>query len=263
MPDGTVRPAGGAAPRPARGGRGAPPGPTPLPAGRTVLGVVLAFASVLVLMGGAAAGVGAIFHAGGTDSIDHSVWRWVVDHRTSGLDTVARALTQIADTNAVLPLTVLSAAVLVWFRRSRDAAFVAASVAGAYLTTSILKAVIARPRPPVAQRLVTEHEWSFPSGHATQSVALYGALLVLVVAGSGRGTRTVGWCAGALIALVVGWTRIYLGVHWFSDVLGGWMIGASWLATLAWLLGYTRIERRTGEGTPAGSEAVPTGDPEG
>lgn len=236
--------------------------------GRTVALAAVAWVSVLAVMGGAVTGIGAILHAGGTDSIDHSVWRWVVDHRVAALDGLAKGLTFAASTSVVVPLTIVVAALLAWWaRRGRDAALVGASAAGAYLITAILKDLVERPRPPVGQRLVTVHEWSFPSGHATQSVALYGAVLVVVVASSGRGARVAGWCAGVLVALAVGWTRVYLGVHWFSDVLGGWAIGASWLWSLAWLLGYTAPSRGSEEagepvveGWPGGPPAPP-GDP--
>lgn len=225
--------------------------------GRTVALAAVAWVSVLAVMGGAVTGIGAILHAGGTDSFDHSVWRWVVDHRTPALDGLAKGLTLAASTSVVVPLTVVVAALLAWWaHRPRDAALIGASAAGAYLMTSILKELVERPRPPVAQRLVTAHEWSFPSGHATQSVALYGAVLVVVVASSGRGVRVAGWCAGVLVALAIGWTRVYLGVHWLSDVFGGWIIGASWLVSLAWLLGYTG-SARGGEsaGVPPGETA--------
>ncbi len=229
----------------------------PVPDARTIVLAAVAWISVLVVMGGAAVGIGAILHAGGDGSIDSEVWRWVVGHRTSGLDAVAEGLTHIASTDFVLPITVLVAAALVWARRARDAAFVAASAAGAYLITAILKEVVARPRPPVAERLVTENEFSFPSGHATQSIALYGAFLVLLVASSGRGPRIAAWCAGALVALAVGWTRVYLGVHWLSDVVGGWMVGGAWLAMLAWLMTYVGAEADD----PAGGEPPPEAAP--
>lgn len=230
--------------------------------GRTIALAALAWVSVLALMGGAVTGIGAILHAGGTDSIDHSVWRWVVEHRVGALDGLAEGLTLAASTSVVVPLTVAVAALLAWWaRRGRDAALVGASAAGAYLITAILKDLVERPRPPVGQRLVTVHEWSFPSGHATQSVALYGAVLVVVVATSGRAARVAGWCAGVLVALAIGWTRIYLGVHWLSDVIGGWVIGASWLWSLAWLLGYTASPRGAEVADGPAEERWPGGPP--
>ncbi len=249
-PAGTPRSAG----RAVRGDAAPRIGPHLVPSGRSVAAAAVAWVSVLVVMGGAAVGIGAILHAGGTGSFDHETWRWFVDHRSSALDGVAKGLTHVAATSIVIPLTVLISALLVWARRARDAAFVAASAAGAYLITAILKDVVARPRPPLAQRLVTENDWSFPSGHATQSLALYGALLVLAVASSGRGPRMAAWIAGTVFALAVGWTRLYLGVHWLSDVVGGWIIGGSWLAMLTWLMSYTRPGR---EGAGPGESESP------
>ncbi len=92
---------------------------------------------------------------------------------------------------------------------------------------------MARPRPPVAERLISVTGWSFPSGHATQSVAFWGMLVVVLCGGRTRAVRTVGWVVAALVALAVGLSRIYLGVHWISDVTAGWLLGGAWLCTLA------------------------------
>jgi undecaprenyl-diphosphatase len=89
---------------------------------------------------------------------------------------------------------------------------------------------------------VTAHGLAFPSGHSAQAVALYGALAWLAwELGRPRRTRIWACCAAAGIAFAVGLTRVYLGVHWPTDVVGGWLLGIGWLALL---IGFAAALRR-------------------
>lgn len=143
-----------------------------------------------------------------------------------------------------LVVTLGTAALL--FRRHRiEAICLLASAAGGWLINNSLKIVVDRPRP-VAElvAIYLEHKTrSFPSGHVVSYVALYGFLFYLVFV---RAPRTM-WRAaglavlGALIGLV-GLSRVYLGAHWASDVLGGYLFGAVWLALMIHL--YWRLKLR-------------------
>lgn len=97
----------------------------------------------------------------------------------------------------------------------------------------MIKLLTDRARPPAA--LATEHfgGLAFPSGHATQATAVFGMLAVVFasVASTWR-TKVIVWAAAVLMALVVGVSRLYLGAHWLTDVLGGWALGATWLAVV-------------------------------
>jgi membrane-associated phospholipid phosphatase len=104
---------------------------------------------------------------------------------------------------------------------------------GAMLLEKPVKLVIARPRPPVVWMAVPTKGFAFPSGHTIQSTAAYGALAYLIA----RIQRD--WRAkvrsltlGALIPFLVGVSRIYLGVHWPTDVMAGWALGSAWLAVV-------------------------------
>lgn len=142
--------------------------------------------------------------------------------------------------HTVLVLLVLAAAgVLTLARRRADALWLIGTTAGAMLLNHVLKAAIARARPDLVDHLVVVVSPSFPSGHALMSAAVYLTLAVLL--GSEEGVsatvrRGLLWLAVTLV-LLIGLSRVYLGVHWPSDVLGGWALGSLW----AW--GWVRLRR--------------------
>ena len=127
----------------------------------------------------------------------------------------------------------------------RTALFVFVASAGGWLLNSLLKGLFQRPRPAVVPHLREVMTLSFPSGHAMTSAAVYltlGALLMRVA--DRRTTKIYCMAFAMLLASLVGASRVYLGVHYPTDVLAGWLIGLSW-ALLCWLV-ERAIERRTG-----------------
>lgn len=175
----------------------------------------------------------------GPADADGAVLAGFLDARSPGLTTAVVALTNAGGTAAMALLTTACVVVSSLRRRWLDAAFLAVTALGASLVFQLLKGVLGRPRPPVVDRLVAETNESLPSGHATMSVAVIGALVVL--AWTGRTAAGRGWLLAAAVTWVVavGASRLYLGVHWFSDVLAGWLVGGAWLALCvagrAWL----------------------------
>ncbi len=96
----------------------------------------------------------------------------------------------------------------------------------------VLKQLLARPRPPVVHPLVSAAGYSFPSGHAMASLIAYGMLAYFaILALRTWRARTGAVCAAALLVLLIGFSRLYLGVHYVSDVLGGFAVGGVWLST--------------------------------
>ncbi len=155
--------------------------------------------------------------------------------RTPGSTAAAAAATWLGSAWVLAPLTLVVAAVAraragTW----RPGAAVALAGGGAYASTEVLKRVLERPRP--ADRLVDAAGWSFPSGHSTDAAAwwLTAAAVAIWAAGARwpRWRRGSAWAAGALVAVVVGATRVFLGVHHPTDVLAGWALGLLW----AWLV---------------------------
>jgi undecaprenyl-diphosphatase len=107
-----------------------------------------------------------------------------------------------------------------------------AAFAGGGLLDAVLKVVIRRPRPPYAAAFLHDYSWSFPSGHAMGSLVSYGMLayMLVVLWIHRRSTQVSVLLGAALLILAVGISRLYLGVHYFSDVVGGYAAGLLWLA---------------------------------
>ncbi|MFE6974359.1 phosphatase PAP2 family protein [Streptomyces sp. NPDC057682] len=141
-------------------------------------------------------------------------------------------------------------AVVLWWRGARLlAVWVAVTAVVANVLQQALKAAVGRPRPHWPDPVDSAHYAAFPSGHAMTATVSCGLLVWLVHrSGAGRGVRWTVLGLAVLSVLGVGLTRLYLGVHWPSDVLGGWLLGAA-LAALA-AGAYERRESRhpTGSG---------------
>lgn len=121
-----------------------------------------------------------------------------------------------------------------------------AAVGGNGLLTRILKAAFERARPLHEHGWASETGWSFPSGHASGSVAVYGMLAYLLVRLAPSIWHLPIALAGILIAVLVGISRIALQVHYFSDVLAGFVSGAAWLVTCVGVAEFVRSRRLAG-----------------
>lgn len=190
-------------------------------AGCTGLGVLTAFGVLALVVVG---GDGAVLY---TDEDFHS---WPSAHRPAVALALARGLT--ATGTGVVPyvLAVLAGLVVgrtVRGRRLAVALCVACLGTGQAARYGVMQ-VIARPRPPRVEWATHASGWSFPSGHATTAALTAGLLVVAVLVRGPRGRTLLAVAAGCWGALV-GLTRVYLGVHWFTDVLGGWLFGLGWL----------------------------------
>jgi len=152
-----------------------------------------------------------------------------ISHRSPALDEAAKVVSNIGAVGVLAVIAVVVGLVL-WFRGERLAVALAplVSLGLAGGVAAVVKALVGRSRPPVALRLVTETESSFPSGHATDSAALFlavGLVVAAVVCRRPLARVVVLGLAGAA-ALAVGLSRLVLGVHWPTDVLAGWGLGA-------------------------------------
>jgi len=187
-----------------------------------------------------------VVSASDTLSLDQSILTWVGEHRGSALTSAMRTVTWLGSAAVLYPATLVLA--LYWWRRDREwraGAMLAASLAGSTVLYNVFKRIIERPRPPAKDALGTYTHWSFPSGHATQCMAFVAMLLVLVYF-AGRPRLRLWAILAAAVVLVVGGSRIYLGAHWFTDVLGGYALGGAWVALLTAVGLTTTLVRRHG-----------------
>lgn len=167
--------------------------------------------------------MGALVARYGQAPFDNPLLLTLHRHATSALDKLAIFFTTAGNTGPMIAAGVLTAAALAWAGRRRDAWLFAAGLGGSMLLTQAIKFFVTRPRPSLWVSLRPEHTFSFPSGHAMDTAALAAALFFVLP----RHRRA--WALAPLFALGVGWARMYLGVHYPSDVLAGWSAAVGWV----------------------------------
>ena len=152
-------------------------------------------------------------------------------------------VTALGGTTVLTLLTIAVAGYLFVERKRAAGLLVLLSVASGALVSTLLKNAFARPRPELVAHLVDVHTLSFPSGHAMLSAVTFltlGALLARVQ--SRLRTRLYLISIAVLVTLMVGASRVYLGVHYASDVLAGWSAGSAW--AMVWWLGARWLQHR-------------------
>lgn len=174
------------------------------------------------------AGIGLLVK-GGPTGFDRAVLNAVETTRDGGMTHVVSLLSEVFSPGLV-PVWALCAAAYLLFRdrRVHRAVAVLAAVAGAGVVAEVIKMIVARPRPPAVDQLPAyEATMSFPSGHVTGTAALLVALALVGSAAASRAARVVAVSGAIVAACFVAWTRLYLGVHWMSDVVVGLVVGTA------------------------------------
>ena len=191
---------------------------------------------------------------------DRDVWLWFVDHRAAAVTFVMKAVTVVADIPGMAVLAII-AAVLLWRRRRRPEAFVVlAATIGAALLIDGFKRLYGRVRPPMAEQLMTETNPALPSGHALGSIVVLGVLTAVVVLATRHALlRVAAVATAALGVLTIGLSRLYLGVHWLTDVVTGWFLGGAWLAVCVTALCVLTRRRELASVGQVGAEDAPVG----
>ena len=145
------------------------------------------------------------------------------------LEEAMRDITSLGSTIVLVLITAAAVVYLGLIRRWAEGLFVLVAVGGGQILSSLLKLGIERPRPELVSHLAQVHTMSFPSGHAMLSAVTYltlGSLLARIA--PGRAAKIYVLAVAVLATLLVGTSRVYLGVHWPSDVLAGWCAGFAW-----------------------------------
>lgn len=195
------------------------------------VGVFLVIGLVVVLA--AAVGFATLAErvmAGDTLHMDETILRAMDRMGAPWLDNLALEVTALG-ARVVVWMVVLIASVFLWSSRHHySAALLWVSMLGAGFVNAALKVSFNRPRPDVFPWR-TQHVGlaSFPSGHAMTSIVVYGTLAFLIARlAPTRLLKRLTWTLAILVILLIGWSRLYLGVHWPSDVLAGFVMGTAW-----------------------------------
>lgn len=172
---------------------------------------------------------------GGLVGLDTSVRDWLVERRSPALTAVLTAFTTLGSSVVLVSLTFSVTVFLATTRRRAEAGLVAGATAGALILWPLLKNLIERARPADAH-LVQVSSWAYPSGHSLASIVVFGVLGVLGYRRARtRAARVTIAVTAAVLVAAVGVSRVYLGVHWPTDVLAGWLFGAVWLSVCLWV----------------------------
>lgn len=159
------------------------------------------------------------------------------------LHIAATDVTALGSVTVLGLMILLAVALLASLRRWGEGVLLAAGAGGGLLISQGLKQLFGRERPDMAYRVVEAINASFPSGHAMLSAVVFLTLGVLTARFSERRrVKVLAMSAAVLLSLLVGVSRVYLGVHWASDVLAGWCVGGAW-AMACWLIAYL-VRRR-------------------
>jgi undecaprenyl-diphosphatase len=183
---------------------------------------------------------------GGARDDMHTV---AVHHAT--LVTALKVLSTLGSAVVYFPLFATVAAWLVWRRLPRLALFVVVTVGGSALLNALVKLVVHRARPVVSDPVAHANGLSFPSGHAQSAIVAWSVLLLVFLPALGRRWRPLAIAVAVAMVLAIGFARITLGVHFLSDVLAGYVLGAAWVAAMVAAFNAWRQERGRAPAGPA------------
>lgn len=149
------------------------------------------------------------------------------------LDVFASKLTQLGVFWGVFPVATALSLALLLQRRWRSLAYLLTTLLGSIVINRMAKLLLQRVRPHLWESPAPEFDYGFPSGHAMSSMTLVAALVIL---SWGSRWHWLVWIVGSLFVLSIGWTRLYLGVHYPSDILAGWMASVAWATGVSLLI---------------------------
>jgi membrane-associated phospholipid phosphatase len=163
-------------------------------------------------------------------SLDRSLLLWIHQFANPQLDRVMLFITSLGNPGMVVTIFISTIAWLVMKRQYTDGIRFTVVCAGGVIINQVMKLFFAKPRPELWTRLISEHSFSFPSGHAVGSMVVYG-FIAYILAKELPIYRTYIYAAASILIIAIGFSRLYLGVHYPTDIIAGYGIGFLWLAT--------------------------------
>jgi undecaprenyl-diphosphatase len=220
---------------------------------------LLAVGAVLVILGGFLKLTLEVFGNERVTALDETITGWMVAHRTPLLNRSLIDITALGSATLVTLFALGAIFILVVVWDLRGALHLVVAVAGGAVMIELLKGFLERPRP-TGHRLVDAGGYSYPSGHAVASAVLY---VTLALVGSrhfkGPAYRRMLVLLAVVVTLLVATSRVYLGVHYATDVTSGTALGAGWAVLLASLFAYVdeRLARMKAASAPPKPEPPP------
>ena len=196
----------------------------------TALGIYLVGGATIAIAGTAAfVELASHVRSGATQTFDESVMRWMGAHRIEWIERSLLEITALGTGLVVMMIVVISALFLIATQHRFSAFLLLVASAGGIVLNAVLKSSFDRPRPQLFEWLTVPSSSSFPSGHAMSSAIVYFTVAYLIARlEKRRWMRTLTIVSSLLLVLLISVSRLYLGVHYPSDVLAGVIIGLAW-----------------------------------
>jgi len=173
---------------------------------------------------------------------------WLRDHESFAV--LLKVVTAIGTFAGLGTLVVVGAVVLLRSERRRLMVFLLTATVGGWVLNNGVKLAVGRQRPTFDDPFTTARGLSFPSGHAMSSTVVLGALLLVFLPAARASRRTPTVVAVIGLVLLIGFTRLALGVHYLTDVVAGFVLGAAWLTACVAIFSLWRVERGRPPVTP-------------
>lgn len=178
------------------------------------------------------AGIAEEVAEGDTRAFDEAVLLWIHAAFPAWLDGSMRLITSLGYYRVVAPLLAVCVAFFYWRGWRLSAVLLVASTAGGMFLTTVLKFVFQRTRPDIIATGYEAGFFSFPSGHATVAVGFYGTLTVILAYRARGAWRWTLAALGVALVLLIGFSRLYLGVHYPTDIIAGYLAAPLWVISV-------------------------------
>ena len=174
-------------------------------------------------------------------AFDKTILLWIHSFANPTLDSIMRLVTRLNDPSTVVAIAIFVLGILLWKHYYSEAQIFTVNCLGGVVLSYGLKSVFAKVRPNLWESVIKDPSFSYPSGHALGSTVLYGFIAYLIATHYSQFSLLIYTVVVCLIG-AIGLSRLYLGVHWPTDILGGYGIGFLWLTFCITMLKLKRIK---------------------